>query len=155
MTHSTDSDSLDPDRLADRFNAANLPKEHWTHHAHLAVGLWHVDSFGPDEAVARLRIGIRRLNDFHGTPNTATSGYHETITVAQVRLIAGFLSRCTAGTTRAERLAQLLDTPLADRSVLLRFYSRERLMSERARAEWIEPDLSPISADVVLEPAVE
>jgi hypothetical protein len=38
-------------------------------------------------------------------------------------------------------------SPLADRGVLLRFYSRERLMSNHARAIWVEPDLLPLTAE--------
>ena len=35
---------------------------------------------------------------------------------------------------------------LSEREFLLCFYSRERLMSERARVEWVEPDLAPLPA---------
>jgi hypothetical protein len=45
-------------------------------------------------------------------------------------------------------------SPLADRSVLLRFYSRESLMSNRARAVWVEPDLAPLSAEGLTTTAV-
>jgi len=41
-------------------------------------------------------------------------------------------------------VAQLLDSPLADREALFAFYSRERLMSTLSRAEWVEPDLAPL-----------
>src|SRR5204863_2084826 len=85
------------DDLASRFVACTLPKGDWTHLAHLKVGAWHVDRYGPAEALARLRAGIRRLNDFHGTVNSATSGYHETVTAAYVRLLAAFLETCPAG----------------------------------------------------------
>jgi hypothetical protein len=91
------------DDLAGQFRACTLPHGEWTHTAHLRVGTWHVHHFGADAALALLRTGIRRLNDFHGTPNTETRGYHETITVAYVRLIAEFLApiRQTAGSKPA------------------------------------------------------
>ncbi|MDX2167626.1 MAG: hypothetical protein SF182_11205, partial [Deltaproteobacteria bacterium] len=61
--------SAELEDLIARFQARTLPHAEWTHRAHLAVGTWHVLRFGPDEALRRLRSGIRALNDAHGTPN--------------------------------------------------------------------------------------
>ena len=132
------------DDLVARFLACSLPHSEWTHQAHLAVGAWHVARFGPDEALARLRAGIRQLNDSHGTPNSATRGYHETVTRAYVLLLAEFLDSVPPPTPLFERVKQLFTSELADKEALLRFYSRERLMSSEARATWIEPDLLPL-----------
>ncbi len=145
------ADRLDVDQLAARFTAATIPHEEWTHRAHLLVGTWHVHRYGPDEALARLRTGIRRLNDTHGTPNSPTSGYHETVTRAYVRLLAAFLARCPIAMPLGERLALLIDGPLAGKDVLLTFYSRQRLMSASARAEWVEPDLAPLDLAAVVD----
>lgn len=134
----------DLDDLAARFVAGTVPRAEWTHLTHLAVGSWHVHRYGPVEALARLRSGIRSLNDRHGTPNTDASGYHETITRAYVTLLAGFLPRFPAETPLAERVAGLFDSPLADKDVLLKCYGRERLMSAASRAGWTEPDLAPL-----------
>jgi hypothetical protein len=143
--HATMFDGLALDDLVTRFLAGTLPRAEWTHAAHLAVGLWHVHQYGPEEAILRLRSGIRSLNERHGTANTETSGYHETITVAYVRLIGQFLSACPPGGPLEERVRELLGGPLADRAFLLRFWSRELLMSPAARAAWTAPDLAPLS----------
>jgi hypothetical protein len=82
------------DHLIEGFLACSLREEEWTHHAHLAVGLWHVEQLGAEEALACLRQGIRRLNESFGNVNTPTSGYHETITCAYVRLLTQFLAEC-------------------------------------------------------------
>ena len=37
-----------------------------------------------------------------------------------------------------------LGVALADRSLPLEFWSRERLMSDEARHGWLEPDLRPL-----------
>jgi hypothetical protein len=132
----------DVHELAERFERCAVPKSEWTHQAHLAVGLWHVDRYGPDEALTRLRSGIRRLNESHGGANTATDGYHETITRAYVVLLDQFLRHCPGDMPLDARVRRLLDSPLAERDVLFRFYGRERLLSTRARAEWVEPDVS-------------
>ena len=130
--------------LVAAFRAQTLTKEQWTHLAHLRVGAWHVHHFGADAALGMLRSGIRRLNDAHGTANSSTSGYHETITVAYVRLIEQLLSSIDADVPLEERIALSTGGPLAERSVLLRFWSRDLLMSPRARAEWVPPDLAPL-----------
>ena len=144
---SSDYDITDLDEFVRQFVAREIPKRLWTHGAHLAVGLWHVDRYGSGEALRRLRDGIRSLNEHYGGANTESAGYHETITRAQVALLADFLSRTDASAPLIDRYAQLLASPLADRSVLLRFYSQEHLMSNHARAVWVEPDLAPISAE--------
>jgi hypothetical protein len=136
--------------FAARFVGGTLPREEWTHAAHLAVGAWHVHRYGADEALARLRTGIRRLNESHGTVNSATSGYHETVTRAYVRLLSQFLAACPASLPLTARVERLLGGPLADRSVLMRFYSRDALMSERARAGWVEPDIASIELAAAL-----
>ena len=133
------------DQLIDGFQSCTLPHEAWTHLAHLRVGAWHVHHLGAETALATLRAGIRRLNDSHGTVNSAQSGYHETITTAYVRLIDVFLATFDAAVPFDERLAALLASPLSDRSILLRYWSRERLMSPEARTAWLAPDLAPLA----------
>jgi len=134
------------DGLATRFVARAIPHAEWTHTAHLVVGAWHVHRYGPDEALARMRVGIRALNDAHGTPNSPTRGYHETVTRAYVVLLAELLGRCPVAMPLAERVARVLASPVAAKDALLAFYSRERLMSSTARAEWVEPDVAPLRA---------
>ena len=134
--------------LVTRFVAGTLPREEWTHAAHLAVGLWHVHHHGAEGGLERLRLGIRALNDRHGTPNTDTSGYHETITAAYVRLLEQFLTEGAPGSSLASRLRDLLSGPLAERTFLDRFWSRELLMSPAARRSWVPPNLCPFGLSV-------
>jgi hypothetical protein len=132
------------EEFAGRFLAGTIPFEEWTHQAHLAVGMWHVNRYGTEEALARLRIGIQCLNEKHGTPNSLTRGYHETITRAYVLLLAEFLKSCPPAVSLQERVACLLNSPVADKNLLFKFYSRETLLSARAKSEWVEPDIEPL-----------
>lgn len=120
---------------------------------HLVVGTWHVHRYGPEEALARLRTGIRRLNESHGTVNSATSGYHETVTRAYVQLLSEFVAGCPAEMPLREIVAAVIDSAVAERDVLFRFYSRERLMSALARSEWVEPEAAPLQLAAVIEDA--
>jgi len=130
--------------IAARFEAAALPAVEWTHETHLTMGVWHVARFGPDAALERLRAGIRALNAAHGTIDSDTRGYHETITRAYVRLIAGFLAARPAGETVDDSVVALLASPLAARDALARHYSKPHLFSVAARRGWVEPDLEPL-----------
>ncbi len=135
---------MDLDSLVSQFLSCTLPKSEWTHQAHLRVGAWHVHHYGPDDALQRLRTGIRRLNDAHGTPNSETRGYHETITAAYCRLIALFL--CTRSSEHLEKSAHhLIESPLGVRNFLLGFYSAPLLMSTEARQTWKDPDIRELS----------
>jgi hypothetical protein len=138
--------TADVEQLAARFRAAAIPVAEWTHAAHIKVATWHVDHLGATEALAQMRAGILALNEQHGTPNTPTRGYHETITVAYVQLIADFLASCPASEDLGARTTRLLAGPIGVREVLLRHWSRERLMSPEARAAWLPPDLAPLPA---------
>ena len=135
--------SIPTDELIAAFGACTLPKADWTHQAHLRVGLWHVYRHGADEALARLREGIRRLNDSHGTANTDTGGYHETITRVFVLLMDRFLSEADRSRSLDNLTADFIGHyPSSD--LPLRYYSRERLFSVQARRNWVEPDVEQL-----------
>lgn len=138
------------DDLGARFERCAIPSQEWTHAAHLVVGLWHVHRFGADDALVRLRSGIRRLNESHGGVNSETNGYHETITAVFVQLLAQFLESSRTALSLDMRAMDLLAGPLADRDMLFTFYSRERLMSTTARLGWVEPDLAPVQVSHVM-----
>jgi hypothetical protein len=133
----------DLDRLIAQFDAATLPASEWTHRAHLAVGTWHVYHHGAQTALDLVRAGILRLNGHHGTPNTDTRGYHETITRAYVMLIASLLEQIPR-TTAAAAVSHVLEHPLAASGALLQYYSKDTLMSVAARRGWVEPDRRPL-----------
>jgi hypothetical protein len=107
--------------------------------------LWHALRFGPDDALARLREGITRLNESHGTANTDRGGYHETITRFYVWMIARFVEQADPERTRPiDELAAELIARYPASDLPLRYYSRERLYCVAARRGWVEPDLMPL-----------
>ena len=124
------------------FEARRLPKSRWTHQAHLLVGLWYLSRHEPAEALAIVRERIRAHNESVGTPNTDSSGYHETITKLYLDGIAAHRARLGAAGFE-ESLRQLLASPLADSGWPLKYYTRERLFSVAARRRWLEPDRQP------------
>ena len=133
--------------LVDRFHARTLTHAEWTHAAHIAVGTWCVHQYGAIAALAHLRREIPRLNDVHGTPNSDTRGYHETITQAYVWLIAARLAARPPADI-ADAVQDVMRSPLAQSTALAPYYSRDVLMSVAARRGWVPPDLRalPIAA---------
>jgi hypothetical protein len=132
------------DELVAAFRARTLTHAEWTHAAHVSVGAWYVHHHGAAGALERLRVEIRLLNDRHGTVNSTTSGYHETITAAFVRLLDEGLAAFAAEVPLERRVEALLAGPLGGSRVLLAFWSRDLLMSPRARAAWVPPDLNEL-----------
>jgi hypothetical protein len=129
-------------RLVRRFEAGRLPKEEWTHAAHLIVALDHARRYEPAEAIERLRASIKRHNKATGTPETPTRGFHETITLAWFHLVRHFLEVFDDGRSFAALADAVVQ--LYSKDEIFAHYSRERLMTPEARARWIEPDLRPL-----------
>jgi hypothetical protein len=129
--------------LAAAFHDHSLPKAQWTHHAHLKVGMWTLLKFSPENALVRLREGIRAYNESVGGLNTPTSGYHETITAFYVWAIAQFLKSVDRSRSPDE-LGEELIQRYGDKELPLRYWSKEKLMSTEARQAWVEPDLCPL-----------
>jgi hypothetical protein len=127
-------------RIVTGFEQGTLPREEWTHEAHLLMALWYALHLPEAEVLPNIRTGIRSYNEAVGTANTTTSGYHETLTVFYTQAVKRFLKE--SGTTLLpEALATiLLASEIADRAYPLRFYSKERLFSPEARAVWVEPE---------------
>lgn len=123
----------------------SLPKEEWTHEAHLAACLWLVRE-RPDFACEReLPHTIRAFNLAKGGVNDETQGYHETLTQLYITGVRGFAATLPEGLTLVEAVNRLLGSHLAPRDWPLRHYSRERLFSVEARRGWVEPDLAPLT----------
>jgi len=86
---------------------------------------------------------IRAYNEATGVPNTDTSGYHETITLASLRAGHAWLTD-RPGAALHVVLEEMLATPLGRGEWPFTCGSRAILFSVAARKAWVEPDLSPL-----------
>lgn len=120
----------------DTWERGALPKTAWTHAAHVAVGACYAVRHGAD-AFAHTRAGILRHNDAVGTPNTDTSGYHETLTRFWVDVLAAF----TAGLDDEWRAACAAVARFGSvRDYHAQFFSYDVVRSVEARRAWSPPD---------------
>jgi hypothetical protein len=125
------------------FDGCTLPREEWTHNAHLTVALWYLLQYDWPEASGRVRRGIKRYNAAHGIVNTPTGGYHETLTLFWLRRVRSFLEGERNEGRSLVSLANALAAS-ADKNLPLAYYTRERLFSPEARNAWVEPDLKTL-----------
>ena len=127
------------DRFVADWQQHRLPKEAWTHGAHVAACAYF--AFDHDEAKTLdiMRPGIRSFNESVGGVNSATAGYHETITRLWVMAIARHL-RETQPATRFDAAVSATARFESPRELLERHYSWDIVNDQRARAEWVEPD---------------
>ncbi len=123
------------------FEALSLPKVKWTHQAHLIVALWYNLRHKADEALNIVRDGIKRYNEAVGTENTATSGYHETITIFYMWAVRKYIQSASSDASLLEIANSLIRGKCAARSFPFEYYSRDLLLSSEARAVWVKPDL--------------
>ncbi|AMV28851.1 hypothetical protein VT84_30940 [Gemmata sp. SH-PL17] len=144
------------DEFLTAFEECRLVRTDWTHEAHVRMAwLYLMRVEAKAGAVDRVRGGIQKLNatfvhrDRLENPNRppkpkdprGLDGYHETVTVAFVTVIA---SRVKANEDFAAFRARNPDLFDRNLSALLRHYSPERLYSLPARTQFLEPDLEPL-----------
>ncbi len=127
---------MTPDEMFDAFVNGRLPKDAWTHEAHLITCWVALKDRSPAETLAFLREAIQTHDCGIGIRNTETSGYHETLTVYYVTAVAQ---------ATAETLDELFEVPSCGRKAPLDHWSRDLLFSTEARLSWVEPDLAALA----------
>ena len=120
------------------FEDGSLPPAAWTHEAHVRLAWLVLRREALSEATDRVRDGIRRYN---ATVLGRPEAYHDTLTVAYVRIIASRMRPHEDWAGFAERNPDLLDYR---RPVTSRYYSAARMASPEARERVLAPDLEPL-----------
>ena len=121
------------------FEACTLDEFH--HRDHIKVTYLYLRRHPIDQAIVKVRAGLQALAVAWGAPvDDLEKGYHETMTQAWVRLVHLTLSDCGV----AESADAFCDQQpqLMQKTRLELFYSRERLMTWKAKREYVEPDLA-------------
>jgi hypothetical protein len=136
---------VDDAELLRRFESRDLPRELWTHRAHVKVAFLYLREHPWEEAIARLRTGIQALNAANHVPEGPQEGYHETTTVAFARLIAATIAAYGAAfpTPTADAFCDT-HPHLLNKHILRLFYSPQQRLHPEAKHRFIEPDLAPL-----------
>ena len=126
------------------WRTGTLPKQRWTHAAHVAVTGYYAFEQASETVFAEMKRGILHFNSCTGVANGPDSGYHETLT-------RFWSSRITLSVHEASPESRLEAARYAvrlfgeDRDLPKLFYSYDVVRDRRAWSEWIAPDLEPLS----------
>ncbi len=123
---------------ADHIENCRISNAGFRHADHIYLAWIYLRRHDPAQAEARMRETIRRLAAHAGAPQK----YHETLTVAWMRLVGVAIALSPGAATFA---AFSRSHPwLFDKDAVLAFWTRERLMSDEARERIVPPDRKPL-----------
>jgi hypothetical protein len=115
------------------------PVTDFPHRSHLVVATWYLNNATVAEALQKMRASILNFLDHYHIEGK----YNETITLFWIIIVERCLRGLAANLTLLERTNAVVEA-LCDSRVMLEYYSKEVLWSERAMREWVEPDLKSL-----------
>jgi hypothetical protein len=119
------------------FETCETDKAAFKHQDHLTVAVCYLQELSVADATNKLRESLLRFVDHHGVDRKK---YNETITVFWLEVVARALEelpRDSSLITKCNAVAEVL----SNAGLAMEYYSPELLSSERARAEFVKPDL--------------
>ncbi len=119
------------------FENGTISRADWRHPEHLTVALYYVFHHDYETALVKMRDGILNLLQAFAVDFSKKMPYHETLTVFWLRTVENY-----AKSRRAESLVNIGNELVSrfDKDYPLKFYSREFLFSDQARANYLEGD---------------
>jgi hypothetical protein len=139
MADVTYADESEIREVVEKFEDCEFELAEFTHARHLTVACWYLCTLPRHEALGRMRCGLQRFIAHH-----QKQGYHETITRFWMELLCSYLCQCQDGATITSKVNGAVER-FGSKDVLYSYYTRDRVMSDAARATWIEPDLRDIA----------
>lgn len=124
--------------IVESFENATISREDWRHAEHLTVALYYLSTEDFDAAYQKMREGIFNLLRAFEVDFTKEMPYHETLTVFWLKTVEEFRKSRRDG-SNLEIHNELVEK--FDKDYPLKFYSRDYLFSEKARAEFVEGNL--------------
>jgi len=125
------------------FESGTLAKSEWTHGAHVAAAASYLFNSNFATVLPLMRARISAFNLSVGGANTATSGYHETLTHFWLLIVAESLRQHPP----ASRLAAARHAVAVfgeARTLHTIYYSGDVVKDTAARQQWRAPDLLPL-----------
>lgn len=124
------------------FEDASVARDVWKHAEHLVVALCYLERYEIDEATEVMRKGLfNLLSEGFKVDLSKEMPYHETLTVFWMRAVADY-NASKNGATLLEKANELVE--LYDKDYPLKFYTREFLFSDEARAKFVEGDIEKV-----------
>ncbi|HSK71971.1 MAG TPA: hypothetical protein VK892_09775 [Pyrinomonadaceae bacterium] len=124
--------------IVESFENGTISRDDWRHAEHLIVALFYLSHHDFETALIKMRDGIFNLLRAFEVDLTKEMPYHETLTVFWMRTVFDF-KNSKNGSSFVEICNDLVKE--FDKDYPLKFYSREFLFSDEARAKFVEGDL--------------
>jgi hypothetical protein len=135
--------------LLHRFETQAISRAEWTHRLHVRLAYLYLSQHSFEEALARIRTGIQKLNAANQVPEapqafaaSTQTGYNETTTVAWAQLIHTTLVEQGPAATSDEFVDR--HPHLLSRTLLRLFYSRAIWQEQDCKSRFVPPDLAPL-----------
>ena len=124
------------------FETCAIAAADWNHRCHIRMAWIYLRQMPLQEAMEVVRANIQRFGRANNVPDLLDRGYHETMTVAWMRLVASAMANygaCSDSDAFCEAMPHLLS-----RTLLRVFYSRDRIMTIDAKSGFVPPDLASL-----------
>jgi len=126
------------------FETGVYPKQHWTHQAHVVMAAAYLTKLSREDATQRIRTGIPAYNTAQGGENTDTAGYHESLTIFWIHIVARYLESLPEPMTRLDRVRSVAAEFGQQRGLHKDYWSFDVVNSVEARRNWVPPDRIPL-----------
>lgn len=127
------------DEFVSEFEQGAIAAEEWNHASHVRLAYTYLKRYGYEDALTRIRPRIIRQFERIGVPDALDMGYHETLTVAWLRLVHNAIAG--HGEERDFAAFSAEHPYLLTRRLVRALYTRDRLVSWEAKREFVEPNL--------------
>jgi hypothetical protein len=117
------------------FENATISRDAWRHAEHLTVAMHYLTHHDMETATDKMRSGIFNLLKAFEVDLTKEMPYHETLTVFWMRTVKDFMVSKN-GASLLDKTNEMVDK--FDKDYPLKFYTREFLFSDEARAKFVE-----------------
>ncbi len=132
--------SLDDQTFMDQFRIGKLDAQIFTHEAHLRLAWLHIRKFGELVALENITGQIIHYVTLLG----ARDKYNETLTIAAVKTVKHFMDK-----REIDDFQEFINTyprlKFQFKDLLLQHYKVDIFNNEKAKSEFVEPDLMPFS----------
>lgn len=125
-----------PERQVERFEAFEIDVRDFRHREHVRMAWNYLHLYPLAEATERYAAALLGFATHHGHPER----YHETVTRAYMHIV-DLRRRDSPGASWEDFAAENVDLFVWPDGALAHYYTKETLSSERARAEFVPPDL--------------
>jgi hypothetical protein len=121
-----------------QFSACSLDPAIFSHEAHIRLAWIHIKKYGIDRAIENVTAHLQNFVASLG----ATDKYNKTVTISAVRAVYHFVLKSRTNTFQSF----ISENPRLKnnfRELLAHHYSTDIFKSEKAKQEYLEPELLP------------